>query len=435
MFLRIPAHVQLEVTDLCNLRCRHCYHFDTDKMPRSKDLSDEKVLQLIEKLIENQIYSLVITGGEPLMRPDLTIKIVRMAKRAGIFTSINTNLLLLNEKMLVELKECGLDSLLISCPAGKPEIYKMLTRGGDLAMFNKKLNMAIASGISCLINMVVTKDNFAFIRDTAVYLENLGVTRFAATPAGLNVECPKNQELLDSWQILKLLEDLNWCADNLGLKVDILEPIPRCFLPQWCFEKKLPFIKRSCQAGRTSVSISSLGDIRPCSHNPSIYGNLFTESLEDIWGKMGSYRSQATPEECKSCRSLLVCQGGCRTNALAESGLINSPNSLMVGPTLNNVDVPEEGIIEDDFLVVFKGKLRWRKELNNLYSMSSLRNNHNIIIVNQEMFNFVSWLEKEPPTMIREMRKGLSGESRESFRRIILTLINKNFIELIPSIS
>src|SRR5574344_1226465 len=103
--LKFPTHVQLEITDVCNLRCVHCYHFDINKKQKSKDLEDEKVIEIVKKIIDAKIYSLIITGGEPLSRPKLLLKIVSLAKQAGIFVSINTNLLLLNSHILGELKK------------------------------------------------------------------------------------------------------------------------------------------------------------------------------------------------------------------------------------------------------------------------------------------------------------------------------------------
>jgi len=109
--LRLPTHVQFEITDVCNLRCKHCYHFDTDKMPKSNDLDDVKIIQLVQKMVDSKIYSLVITGGEPLARPSITLKVAEIAKTAGMFVSINTNLLLLNSEIVARLEKIEVNSL------------------------------------------------------------------------------------------------------------------------------------------------------------------------------------------------------------------------------------------------------------------------------------------------------------------------------------
>ncbi len=214
--LRLPVQVQLEITDICNLRCKHCYHFDTDNMPKSNDLSDEDTLQLIQKLIGDRIYSLIVTGGEPLARPSMAIKTTEIAKKAGMYVSINTNLSLLTSKMLSKFKELKVNSFLVSCPASDPDIYKNITRCGDYNRFRLKLKMLLDSNISCLVNMVVSQANYQFVRSTATDMAKLGVKRFAVTPAVPNVEHPDFDSLLSKHQIITLFEDLKWCVDTLA---------------------------------------------------------------------------------------------------------------------------------------------------------------------------------------------------------------------------
>lgn len=227
--LKLPTHVQLEITDICNLRCKHCYHFDTEKMPQSLDLEEEEIIKLVQILIDAKIYSLVITGGEPLTRPETTLKVVKIAKEAGMFVSINTNLLLINHEIVHELKACSLDSFLVSCPASNNRLYREITRCGNYEKLASNIKLVVDAGVSCMVNMVVTPVNINFVRSTATDLRNLGIKRFAATPASLNVESPNYTELLDGGQINRLLEDLRWCIEELCLEVDILEPIPKCF--------------------------------------------------------------------------------------------------------------------------------------------------------------------------------------------------------------
>ncbi len=429
--LRLPTHVQLEITDICNLRCKHCYRFDTSSMPKSNDLEDEDVMLLVQKMVDAKIYSLVITGGEPLARPNLAVNAVKAAKNAGMFVSINTNLLLLTPELALDFKESGIDSFLVSCPASDPDVYRHITRCGDYNRLREKIKLLSEVGISCMINMVVTPVNREFIKTTASDMRDLGVKRFAATPAGLNVEHPNLEELLSGHQTISLLDDLRWCADNLKLEVDILEPLPKCFLPSWCWEKDYSFTKRSCQAGRMSVSISNVGDVRPCSHNPNVYGNIFHETLSGIWGKMVSYRNDVVPDICKCCSTVSSCNGACRTNSLASFGLLNKQDRLTIGP----ISLPPKREVKTDIndysVVHFNGKLRWRREDKN-YSISSKNGGGNLIVVNEEMFHFVCWLAESSPLSVSELLKnGAENSTREAFIKIIGLLIRKEFAYLI----
>ncbi len=231
-------------------------------------------------------------------------------------------------------------------------------------------------------------------------MAKLGVKRFAATPASLNVESPDYEGLLSGPEIITLLEDLKWCSENLGLEVDVLEVLPKCFLPAWCWEKKYSFMRRSCQAGRMSVSVSNVGEIRPCSHNPVSFGNLLYESLEVIWDKMAEYRENSVPDVCGECPAVFSCNGGCRMNALAITGSVKGMDHLATAPISLPEKKQDEIIVKEDALIEFVGALRWRKETKGYYSITSKRNHRNLMVVNEEMFNFICWLEKFLPLSV-----------------------------------
>jgi radical SAM protein with 4Fe4S-binding SPASM domain len=277
----------------------------------------------------------------------------------------------------------------------------------------------------------VTKENLSFIRSTAKDLAKLGLKRFAATPASPNVEhCGQQNELLNKEQIVKLLEALKWCSEKLDLKVDVVEPLPKCFLPKWCWEKDYSFTQRSCQAGRNSVSISNTGDVRLCSHNPTIYGNLFLESLESIWKRINDSKDSYVPTECHQCPSLSFCHGACRIDSLITTGLLNKPNPLMTG----HISPPKENeaIIKDEAIISFEGKLKWRKETNYYYSVCSKNHPLNLTTVNDEFFNFLVWLEKCPPLTIKDLFKRCATNSdRVTFDKIIKILLRKKFVKIL----
>ena len=204
--------------------------------------------------------------------------------------------------------------------------------------------------------------------------------------------------------------------------------MPKCLFPKWCWEKECEFTKRACQAGRLSVSISNTGDVRPCSHNPIIYGNIFEEELETIWNKMSVYRDGIVPVFCKDCPSVSICNGGCRTNSLALTGSLFEKDPL----ALDYLELPDKKTeinFDDGSVIYFKGKLRWREELQGKYSLSSKKNSKNLVVMNLEMFKFVFWLEKNLPMTIGKLKEISSSHNEESsFKRIISYLFRKEFI-------
>ena len=81
-----------EISDICNLNCRHCYHQRGESVTISIE-SAEKTLKKLRTLGTTHIHFL---GGEPLMVPNI-IDILELAKELGFMTSINTNGMRINE--------------------------------------------------------------------------------------------------------------------------------------------------------------------------------------------------------------------------------------------------------------------------------------------------------------------------------------------------
>lgn len=143
---------------------------------------------------------------------------------------------------------------------------------------------------------------------------------------------------------------------------------------------------------------------------------------------MNNHRNGSVPGVCVGCPSILVCNGACRTNSLAVTGLLNEPDRFMKG----HFDLPQIGgaeiVINNNSVIYFSGKLSWRQEIG-CYSVSSKSNHGNLIIINKEMFRFICWLEKSLPLSIKELTKsGSDNSSPESFYKILKFLIKKEFV-------
>lgn len=428
-----PLTVQLEITDKCNLKCKHCYHLDFKCHKSSKDLSDEAVMLMAERLIENEVFSTIITGGEPLIRKNLTGRLIKRFRELNINTSLNTNLQLLDESTLNGFLLNHLDGMLVSCPSTHPEIYERMTGGGSLCRFLSRLDMVIKGGQHFSVNMVVNRINLGDIRRSAEFLGSLGVKIFGATPMGLNLENPNPENLLTPLEVQQLIEDLIWVKDNLGLNVDIFEALPKCAFPAWIRKMDLPFLNRRCQAGKTVISISNNGDVRPCSHNPQAYGNILSESLESIWTKMSAWRNfQTIPIRCENCKLCPKCFGGCRITARAYTGDYKGEDPWMGLPILLD-EKPQKNEkyieINPNMLVSFAETFRWRHESGDDYVITSTRNNKNITVVNGQLLSFVRHLKKVCPIKLGDLAMSVQKDFADpEFQRVICLLLTRGFI-------
>jgi hypothetical protein len=118
-------------------------------------------------------------------------------------------------------------------------------------------------------------------------------------------------------------------------------------------------------------------------------------------------------------------------NALAMTGSLKEMDCLAVGPVELPGKKQKEFVVREGSRLRFKGRLRWRKETGNEYSIASKSNHHNIVVVNEEMFKFVCWLENALPLTLNELATqcSVSSESME-FVEILRTIINKEFVSI-----
>src|SRR6478752_9344603 len=110
-----PYLVALNLTKRCNLKCDHCYLDATTKSAGGNDeLSTEECYKLIDQIAEvNRGCLLVITGGEPLVRPDI-LDIARHAVKLGIMVVFGTNGMLIDERMAKDMVDIGVMGVGIS---------------------------------------------------------------------------------------------------------------------------------------------------------------------------------------------------------------------------------------------------------------------------------------------------------------------------------
>lgn len=132
-FGRRHDYLRISVTDRCNLRCVYCMGPEGIKLLDHRQiLSYEEILRIVRAAAEMGVKKIRITGGEPLVRKGIEYLVKEIAETPGIEdTAMTTNGLLLAEKAPA-LKEAGLKRVNVSLDSLKPEIYRKVTRGGDL---------------------------------------------------------------------------------------------------------------------------------------------------------------------------------------------------------------------------------------------------------------------------------------------------------------
>jgi radical SAM protein with 4Fe4S-binding SPASM domain len=397
------------------------------------DINDESVMALAEKICDAEVFSVVITGGEPLCRPDLVIRLIEMFKNRGIEVSLNTNLLLVSKDLIDNFARLELDSMLISCPSIDPRLYKEMTGIGNIQVFLQKLDILVGSGLNFFINMVVNRKNLSQIRSAGIELAKRGVRKFGATPMGLNSCNPDLGGFLSPKEINSIAEDLLWLEEQVGLKIDMFEAVPKCAFSPEIIRKSPSFLRRSCQAGKTVVSVSNTGDVRTCSHNNDVYGNLFMDDMSEIWDRMSAWRSTGfIPEECSKCHVVGKCLGGCRINARTFNKDITARDPWMTGPLLDKMgSYGHSRSLSNDSILSFPGKMRFRRERDDQYLVATIKGSKNASLVNSEMLNFLILFNKLQPISMLDLASQVGVcLPDKAFSDTIVALLNKRIMTM-----
>jgi MoaA/NifB/PqqE/SkfB family radical SAM enzyme len=119
-----PGFCQFAINNVCNARCGFC-NFALDKLPKNDWMyaSRQGAMDSIDILYKNSVRYLVITGGEPMLHPDL-VEIVNRASALGMKVLLVTNGGLLKSHKIHELADAGLSSFIISVDAATVEAHE-----------------------------------------------------------------------------------------------------------------------------------------------------------------------------------------------------------------------------------------------------------------------------------------------------------------------
>ena len=166
--------LRISLTEVCNMACTYCVTSLSDHKRAPDELSADEMLSLVRMLKEHAgIVKVRLTGGEPLLYPNL-IPVVSGIREMGISSiGITTNGLLLARKVKA-LVEAGLDSVNLSLDSLDPENFKRMGRVGKLRKTLEGVEACLKYGLKVKVNMVVVKGEND---DEIVKMLEYGVTR------------------------------------------------------------------------------------------------------------------------------------------------------------------------------------------------------------------------------------------------------------------
>lgn len=155
-FNRKINYLRLSVTDRCNLRCTYC--MPAEGLPIFKGdelLTRSEIMTLARVAIQLGIRKIRVTGGEPLVRPDILDLLSELGSLPKLERLVLTTNGLNLGSMASDLKSAGVSGANISIDSLDPDRYREITRGGDLNRCLQGIDAAIEAGLRTKINFVV----------------------------------------------------------------------------------------------------------------------------------------------------------------------------------------------------------------------------------------------------------------------------------------
>ncbi|MCE2393209.1 radical SAM protein [Candidatus Poribacteria bacterium] len=325
--------VSWNITRLCNLKCTHCYlpagFVDTNEFPsgyyRDTELTQSQCFRVIDEIAEiNPNILLILTGGEPLLRPDI-LKISDYAARTGFLVVMGTNGVLLNDETVQKMSDHGVAGAGISLDAVDPVNHDKF-RGMDGA-WEGTMNGVEAlkrANLDFLVQTSVTRWNYDEIPQIVDFAYELGAKVFnlyflVRTGRGKTVMdiTPAQYE-----RMLSTLFELQ--AKYRGKMLVAAKCAPHYKRVIYEQQSDSPFLQAypsgTCPCGIYYCRITPEGDLTPCPYMPVNVGNLKTESFATLWNQSKVFHElrdrKLLEGKCGACEFRDVC-GGCRARAYA----------------------------------------------------------------------------------------------------------------------
>ncbi|WP_372635983.1 GTP 3',8-cyclase MoaA [Alcanivorax jadensis] len=145
---RSVTYLRLSITDRCDFRCVYCMSEDMTFLPRSQVMDADELVAIATAFVRQGVTRIRLTGGEPLIHPDLLTLVSRIKALPSLRElTLTTNGARL-DTLAEPLKQAGLDRLNISLDSLKPDRFRRLTRTGRLDKVLAGIDAAQAAGFA-----------------------------------------------------------------------------------------------------------------------------------------------------------------------------------------------------------------------------------------------------------------------------------------------
>lgn len=276
--LRSPLQVQFDITNKCNFRCLHCYNKSGENEACHDELTDSEVIALFADFAKMRPFNICFCGGEPLLRKELILTVSHKVKGFVPNLSIVTNGYLLDEKVLTQLIDSGINRIQLSIDGITKKTHEYL-RGKKESLdrvFNA-LDSCIKSGKlkELLICFTPTSFNVCEFPQLVDCLVLKGVNKIRVQPLMLTGRAETHVEQIKpkQYQYDQLFNYFEIAKRKYGENsVEWGDPVDHII-------RFRQYLSKLC----TNLIIKSNGNIVASPYIPISFGNIRRHGIEKYW--------------------------------------------------------------------------------------------------------------------------------------------------------
>jgi heme b synthase len=336
--------VAWELTRSCNLSCAHC-RSSSVKDAYEDELSSDECRRLIDEIAEMGKPVIILSGGEPLLRPDV-FQIASHAAGKGLRVAMGTNGTLITADVASRLKAVPVSRVAVSIDFPSPELQDKFR--GEKGAFQAALSgMALLrqAGIEIQINSTITRLNMTYLNqllDLALKSGAVAFHPFMLVPTGRGKGLESVAMSPEEYE-----QTLNWVFDKqkeMGNRIFFKPtdaPHYQRIVRQKTRENRLQdttlsgkpaentgnrpmdSMTRGCLAGISFCFISHRGKVQGCGYLDVEAGNIRDKTFKQIWEHSPLFNKlrdlSNIKGKCGACEYKNIC-GGCRARAYEATG-------------------------------------------------------------------------------------------------------------------
>ncbi|MBF0314861.1 MAG: radical SAM protein [Oligoflexia bacterium] len=256
--------LELTLTPDCNLTCQMCYASKIKK-ENTLLLTPADYGRLMEDARKLGAFSVILTGGEPTLRPDF-FEIVSVLRPQKTMLALVTNATTISEEKLLKMKKSGIRVIHFSLDHYEPETNDAIrTFKGHFHHVENLTRIAKKIGMEICISVVISHNNLETMKKMVALAQErqIGVVFSLACPTGRWSNAREYLLTQEEWRIVD-----QYMIDHPFIRSD------------WTINFSM---KKECPGGREKVCITPYGEVTGCGMNYISFGNIREESLETIW--------------------------------------------------------------------------------------------------------------------------------------------------------